>query len=397
MNRNLNLFIIFSLRTTCLILAFSCSNPPTSIRTESVNPSNLENKEGKITLAEEKSKFLPSSKIDKTVPSMSLGNEKSTTYTSLPSKSSKPANASVKKTQESINFDAINSASWKEMEGKFPGFNFCDNSEEKQDIVNHLNRNGVDKIQENEITTFIDLGNGSKFCTVRKNGFMGNYNGDGFMDAGRNDYNGGGGLAGVFCAKFGDDAIRQAIAKKRVKNINYGGCEWVKIDWMGSDHTQNKDLFYAVGCEHGKCFRDTDKIWDEKLFYVTIEFLLNNYSNGSGATLSVKNIEDLFGDNYQAFKEQVNCNYLTIELASQSAKTQNKTAKNPYYLSMNPISTSIWGFNKNAAAYINLAIIYFMISQKKCGNICINMWSFNPGEDTPYIEALSSLKTKAVI
>lgn len=397
MNKSLNLFIIFSLRTTCFILAFSCSNPRTSIKTESVNLSHLENKEGRITLAEEKSKFLPSSKIDKTVPSMSSGNEKSTTYTSLPLKSSKSANSSVKKTQESINFDVINPTSWKKLKAKFPDFNFGDSHKAKQNIVSYLNRGEVDPIQEKEITTFIDLGNGSKFCTIRKKGFMCDYNGDGFMNAGNAECSVGGGLAEAFGKKFGFDKIQQALAKKGIKNIKYGGCEWIKIDWMKGDHTQNKDLFYAVGCIDGKCFRDPNKIWDEKLFYVTIEFLLNNYSNGSRATLSVKNIEDLFGDNYQAFKEQVNCNYLTIELAYQSARAQNKTAENPYYLSTNPISTAIWGFNKNAAAYINLAIMYFMTSQKKCENICINMWSFNDGEDTPYIEALSSLKTKAVI
>ena len=279
------------------------------------------------------------------------------------------------------------------MKKDFPGFGIpADSQQKKQTIVDHLNIEDFTdetKINTKEITTFIDLKNGSSFCTIRENVTMVDYQCDGYMDAGNNEgaSTGDEGLAKAFNKKFDVAKINEALGSEK----GFGICKKIKIDWM-KDHTKDKDLFYAVGVQGA----NTDRLVElkENLFYITIDYLRNTNSN-EGAHLSMEQIKTTLGNNFDGFEKQVNCNYQTIKLASDSATQQGKTDVNPYYLGMNPISTSIWGFDKNAAAYINLAIMYYLTSIKnECKNLCINMWCYKNGEDTPYIKAINELKNK---
>lgn len=278
---------------------------------------------------------------------------------------------------------------------EFPGFDIpADPQQKKQKIVGHLNIEGLGndkKIKANEISTFIDLKNGSSFCAIRKDVTMVDYQCDGYMNAGNTGIGKGGGLADAFNSKFGDEMNKKVRTENGAKDMQYGDCKVVKIDWM-NDHTKDKDLFYAVGVQGAM----TDRLVElkENLFYITIDYLRNKDLKG-GAHLNMDQIKGILGNNFDGFEKQVNCNYQTIKLASDSASKTGKTAENPYYLGMNPISTSIWGFNKNAAAYINLAIMYYLTSIKnECKNLCINMWCYKNGEDTPYITAINELNKK---
>lgn len=275
----------------------------------------------------------------------------------------------------------------------FPGFVIpVGHQQKKQTIVDHLNSAcsvNEKKIKEDEITTFIDLKNGSSFCTIRKGVTMVDYQCDGYMDAGNNEgaSDGNGGLAKAFNTKFDVAKINEALGSEK----GFGICKKIKIDWM-KDHTKDKDLFYAVGVQGA----NTDRLGElnENLFYITIDYLRNKYSP-KGDHLSMEQIKNTLENSFDGFEKQVNCNYQTIKLASDSATTQGKTAENPYFLGMNPISTSIWGFDKNAAAYINLAIMYYLTSIKnECKNLCINMWCYKNDEDDPYINAIKELKKK---
>lgn len=276
---------------------------------------------------------------------------------------------------------------------EFPGFGIpADLKQKKQTIVDHLNIEGLaddKKIKTEDITTLIDLKNGSSFCAIRKDVTMVDYQCDGFMDAGNNEgaSTGDGGLAKAFNTKFGVAKINEALGGEK----GFGFCKKIKISWM-NDHTKDKDLFYAVGVQGA----NTDRLVElkENLFYITIDYLRNLYSP-DGVHLSMEQIKGILGNNFDGFAKQVNCNYQTIKLASDSAAKTGKTAENPYYLGMNPISTSIWGFDQNAAAYINLAIMYYLTSiTEECKNLCINMWCYKSGEDTPYINAINELKNK---
>lgn len=277
------------------------------------------------------------------------------------------------------------------MKKDFPGFGIpADADNLKGRIADHIlpGKGG-------NVTSVIELGGGTIFASFQSSGVsLTDGTGDGYMNAGNTSGIGGGYLAGAFNKKFGEDEITKALNSKGIKcgNANatpYGSCISInKKDW-----DKDVDLFYAVGVT-GKP-QEQIKSLGQDLFYVTIDYLRNKYSKGNNAHLSDDQIKKTLGNSLEAFEAQVKCNYETIQGASAFAKDRKKTKDDPYYLLMNPISAGSWGFDQNAAAYINLAIMYYLTSiTEESKNLYINMWCYKNDEDTPYIKAINELNKK---
>lgn len=273
----------------------------------------------------------------------------------------------------------------------------------KQNTVNQLNSGtnltGNKKISEEDITTAIDLGNGSTFCVIDKMGCsLVDYNAHGYMNAGNTWIGSGGGLADAFNKKFGSEMDTKIKEQHGILSMQYGDCKVVKIDWKEGDYVQGKYLFYAVGVSG---FKDIERLIDtksdtkgENLFYLTVSYLKSKYDTPKNDSILTKIKTDLGDECFDSFEKQINCNYKTIEEASKFAHDDNIS---PFYLSMNQISTVIFsGSNKSATkevcAYINMGIMYYLASSKKCQNVRIMMWDFSNDDKGFYKNVIDILQ-----
>ena len=273
----------------------------------------------------------------------------------------------------------------------------------KQKTVNQLNSEtnltGNKKISEEDITTAIDLGNENTFCVIDKMGCpLVNYNAHGYMNAGNTWIGSGSGLAAAFNEKFGSEMDTKIKAQHGISAMQYGDCRAVKIDWKEDDYVQGKYLFYAVGVSG---FKDIERLIDtksdtkgENLFYLTVSYLKSKYDTPKNDSILTKIKTDLGDDCFDSFEKQINCNYKTIEEASKFAHDENIS---PFYLSMNQISTAIFsGSNKSATkevcAYINMGIMYYLASSKKCQNVRIMMWDFSNDDKGFYKNVIDILQ-----
>lgn len=291
----------------------------------------------------------------------------------------------------------------------FSGFVFPKNAEDlKTAIANHILPNENNEIKGQKVTNIIDLGNGCTFNVFFANGVpLTQGRGDGYMDAGNRYAAGGKELAGAFNDAVGEENMRKGLENKNIdykypdgqdgygygnkEVLDFGSC--VSIEKIKTDNVliNDKDLFYAVGVKDANT--DRLKALEENLFFITIDYLLNEYSKENGTHLTMEQISKILGDNFDGFKKQVNCNYQVIKEASSFAQKREKTESDPYYLLMCPISTGKWRFDVGAAVYINLAIMYYLssIAAEKIANMHISMWCFKEKESNIYNEKISKL------
>ena len=273
----------------------------------------------------------------------------------------------------------------------------------KQDTAKQLNSGtnltGNKKISEEDITTAIDLGNGSTFCVIDKMGCsLVDYNAHGYMNAGNTWIGSGGGLAGAFNKKFGSEMDTRIKQQHGISSMQYGDCKAVKIDWKKGDYVQGKYLFYAVGVSG---FKDIERLIDaksdtkgENLFYLTVSYLKSKYDTHKNDSILTQIKNDLGNECFDSFEKQINCNYKTIEEASKCAASEHiKT----FYLSMNQISTAIFAGDKKQeiktiCAYINMGIMYYLASSKKCQNVRIMMWDYNDEDKGFYKDVINILQ-----
>ena len=279
----------------------------------------------------------------------------------------------------------------------------------KNAIIGKL-KNGDKEIDKDKVVKVIDLGNDAKFSVIKETSMV-DYNFDGFMDAGNTSGNGGSGLAGIFVGAFRNpedgeaDKICDALKDANEGNsaVNFGECKLVKASWM-NNFLKDKDIFYAVGVISTNSDRNKIVKLQElgKLFPLTIEFLRHQYFGGTDAGISLDEIKKILGNNFNVFSKQINCVYQTISLTLESAEKQGTFSdENPYYLALNPISTSIWKFPKESAATMNLAIIQLLAAKGILKNMNCCMMCFNKEndgireiEDVPYTDAIDAILKK---